>query len=128
MVLKTPQLKSTIAMLPDVKELFNQVRSDETCIGMSPRLPPAGVPATLLQVSRSDKDVAFSPTVENIHTGDYPLRMSFYIACRPDRLGELGTVVALLLGDESAAGLEKAGFVPVPAKNRSELCRVFGGK
>jgi hypothetical protein len=43
-------------------------------------------------------------------------------------LGELGTVVALLLGDESAAGLEKAGFVPVPAKNRSELCRVFGGK
>ena len=127
-VLHVPELKSTVALQPSYQELLRRVRVDETCIGLFPRplLDAEGV--QVLLIARSDRDVPFGPTAENIHNGDYPLRLPFFIAFKAERAVELAPVVARLLGDEVAAALEQAGFVAVPGNARFNLRRELGAK
>ncbi len=127
-VLNTPALKSTIVEQADVDELVRKVRVDDTCIGMFPRLLRDTTGVHVLLISRDEKDVPFGPTPENINTGDYALRLPFYVAFNPLRSGEVAPAVNLLLGDAVAAELEKAGFVPVPAKVRAAALRTVAGK
>lgn len=127
-VLRVPQLKTTMSIHPNLDELLLRVRVDDNSIGLFPRLLPDAAGAHVLLVARDDKDVAFGPTPENIHTGDYPLRLPFYIVFKPERAAEISGVVSLLLGDEVAASLAKLGYVPVPANARREALRTLGVK
>lgn len=127
-VLNTPQLKSTILEQESVDELVRKVRTDDTCIGLFPRRPAETGGLQVLLIARDEKDVPFGPSAENIHAGDYALRLPFYVAFSPVRAAELAPVVALLLGDDTAAALEKGGYVAVPANARAELKRTLGAK
>ena len=129
-ILHVPEFKPTVAQQPSSDELLRRVRVDETCIGMFPR-PLAAADAAgvqVLRIARSDRDVPFGPTPENVHTGDYPLRLPFFVVLAPERAGELAPVLDRLLGDEVAAALEQAGFVAVPAAARLHLRRELGAK
>ena len=117
-VLHVPELKPTVAQQPSLAELQRRVRVDETCIGLFPRLLTDSAGVRVLLIARSDRDVPFGPTAENIHNGDYPLRLPFFIALKAERAGELAAVVERLLSDEVAAVLEQAGFVAVPGAAR----------
>ncbi|MBK8476236.1 MAG: hypothetical protein IPL39_07930 [Opitutaceae bacterium] len=127
-VLRVPQLKPTMTVHATLEELVKRVRVDDTSIGLFPRVPADTEGMHVLLVSRDDKDVAFGPTPENIHAGDYPLRLPFYIVFKPTRAAELSGVVGALLGDEVAAGLVKLGYVPVPPNARFEARRSLGSK
>lgn len=127
-VLNTPQLKTTILEQPSVEELLRKVRTDDTCIGLFPRRLADAAGVHVLLIARDEKDVPFGPTPANIHTGDYPLRLPFFIAFNPLRAGELAPVAATLLSDDTAAALEKSGFVAVPANGRAEARRQLGAK
>jgi phosphate transport system substrate-binding protein len=127
-VLTNPVLRSTIMEQTSSDELLRKVRVDDTCIGMFPRLPGDTEGVHVLMLSRDTKDVPFGPTPENINTGDYPLRLPFFIAFDPSRAAELAPAVAALLGDDAAAALEKAGFVAVPANARSATRSALGAK
>jgi ABC-type phosphate transport system substrate-binding protein len=80
-------------------------------------VPPG---ARALEVSRTSAqdDYAYPPTQDSIFFGDYPLRLPFYIVIPKDAPQATRATVAKLLGDDIAAALEKAGFVPVPASER----------
>lgn len=127
-VLRVPQLKPTMSIHSSLEELVKRVRVDDTSLGLFPRLPSDTAGMHLLLVARDDKDVAFGPTPENIHAGDYPLRLPFYIVFKPARAAELSGVVGTLLGEKVADGLVKLGYVPVPANARLEARRTLGAK
>ncbi len=126
--LSKPQLRTTIVEQADPDELVHKLRVDDNCIGLFLRpLPPdAGVNVLLVARTADAKDVPFGPTPENVHTGDYPLRLPFYVAFDRTRIAELRPVLAQLYGDEAAQVLEQAGFVPVPANARTEIRRSLG--
>lgn len=127
-VLKNPVFSTTILKLSTADELRLRVRVDSNCIGMFPGLLRDTAGLHVLLVSRDGADVPFGPTPENIHTGDYPVRLPFYIAFNPLRTAELQPVVAALLGDNVAASLEKEGFVAVPENARSAAIRGLAEK
>ena len=87
------------------------------------RRPADAAGVHLLLVSRRDNEAAFSPTPENIHAGDYPLRLPFCIVFRPEKTAVLLPMLRFLLGDEVAANLAAAEFVPVPANARKQVLR-----
>ncbi|HLP01308.1 MAG TPA: hypothetical protein VK163_04730 [Opitutaceae bacterium] len=123
-----PQLRSTILDQPDADELVRKLRVDDNCIGMFLRPLPAdaGVNVLLVAKTAGAKDVPFGPTPENVHTGDYPLRLPFYVAFDRARIAELRPALVLLLDDEMAKILENAGLVAVPVNARAEIRRGLG--
>jgi len=127
-VLRVPQLKTTMGIHPNLDELVRRVRVDDTTIALFPCLPTDTAGLHVLLVARDDKDVAFGPTPENIHTGDYPIRLPFYIVFKPERAAELVGVVNTLLDEPVAVELTKLGYVPVPANFRREAQRTLGAK
>jgi phosphate transport system substrate-binding protein len=124
--LTKPQLRTTIVELPNADELVRKLRVDDNCIGLFLRPLPESAGVNVLSVARTPKDVPFGPTPGNVHTGDYPLRLPFYVAVDRERAAELRSTLFFLLGDETAGVLEKAGFVAVPANARTESRRSLG--
>ena len=122
-VLTNPVFSTTVLKLSTDEELKLRVRVDTNCIGMFPGVLRETAGVHVLLVSRDASDVPFGPTPENIHNGDYPVRLPFYIAFSPLRSAELRPVVAALLGDAVAVSLEKAGFVAVPEGARNAAIR-----
>jgi phosphate transport system substrate-binding protein len=127
-VLTNPSFSTTVFKLPTVDELRLKVLIDDNCIGMFPGVLHDTAGLHVLLVSRDAKDVPFGPTPENIHSGDYPIRLPFYIAFDASRAQRLGAVLEALLGDEVAAALDGAGFVAVPANARRGALRSVGAK
>jgi len=127
-VLRNPEFGSTVSRVASVDELLQKVRIDENCIGLFPGLLRDTNGVHVLLVSRDAADVPFGPTPENIHAGDYPVRLPFYIVFNPLRAAELRPVVTALLGDAVAASIEKTGFVAVPEVARSAAIRELASK
>lgn len=126
--LNVPQLKPTILVQPSSAEMLRRVRVDDTCIGFFPRPLRDTAGVHVLLVARNDQDVPFGPTPENVHNGDYPLRLPFYLVFAPKDAAALAPLLDHLLGDTVAAALEAAGFVAVPANARHELLRTLGAR
>lgn len=127
-VLTNPVFSTTVLKLSTVEELKLRVRIDTNCIGLFPGVLRDSAGLHVLLVSRDAADVPFGPTPENIHTGDYSVRLPFYIAFNPQRTAELLPVVGALLGDDVAVSLETAGFVAVPENARRALIRGLAAK
>lgn len=127
-VLTNPMFSTTVLKLPSLGELLKKVRIEDACIGMFPGLLRDAAGVHVLLVSRDATDVPFGPTPENIHNGDYPVRLPFYIVFDPLRTAELARAVTALLGDDVAAALDRTGFVAVPETARSATIRELGAK
>ncbi len=124
--LQVPQLGTTVTVHSNVAEMLRRVQIDDMTIGLFPYPPGETRSIHVLLIARSEREVPFGPTPENVHNGDYPLRLPFYLAFKPERAAELAPLLGVLLGDETAAALAKGGFFPVPANARLELRRGLG--
>jgi hypothetical protein len=88
--------------------------------GAAPRLDEGG--ANVLRVSRGDENVAFGPTPENVHAGDYPLRLTLWLAVRPEFQSAGGLdLVRFLLDDEVARRISCAQVLPLTRPVREQL-------
>lgn len=77
----------------------------------------------IVAVAMADGEPAFTPTPDNIHAGDYPLRLPFRAVFRRESARELRPILRFLLGDELAAVFSRAGMVPLapPARHHQRL-------
>lgn len=61
---------------------------------------------------------AYLPTPENIHAGDYPLRLPIVLHVRKERARGLRPALAWLCSEEAADILKQRGLHPAPAEAR----------
>ncbi len=117
--LRVPKLKSSVMRYDDFAELKVQVSTPEGGLAVLPYVPPAGSGLRALLVAKGEGEPAFGPTPENIHAGDYPLRLPVYVVYREESAAKLGVLLAFLWSDEVAQSLAKNRVVmPVPTSGR----------
>jgi phosphate transport system substrate-binding protein len=72
-----------------------------------------------LLIAKGEGDPAFGPTTENIHAGDYPLRITLYVAYRAENAEKLAALLPFFWSDEAKGALTQgASLVVVPTAAR----------
>ncbi len=110
---------------PDVRqgltpEAAAQLAASRSDILLLIAQPPAGV-GRILPVAdgREGRPTsAYLPTPENVHAGDYPLRLPIVLHVRKDRARVLRPALAWLCSDEAADILRQRGLHPAPVEAR----------
>lgn len=121
-VLSNSQLRSSVRRLSDQAEIALIFNGDLGAIVVTDRLPAADSQAKAMPLSLGGENhFAFGPTEQNIHYGEYPLRVGFYLRFNAENRDAVKAIVALLLGNSSAERLTSAGFIPVPEVQRKRL-------
>ncbi len=119
-VLSAPSFRPTVGVQPGLAETLTRIRGDEGGIAILPSLPVNQPRLKTLLVARGAQDVAFGPSPDNIHTGDYPIRLPVYLVFRKDGAKALQGTLRYLLSEESVPLWEKAQLVPLPIQVRNQ--------
>lgn len=119
-VLGTPALRPTVAVQSTLSESLARIRGEEGGVAVLPLLPAGESRLKTLLVARGAQDVAFGPTPENIHSGDYPIRLPVYLVFRKDAAKRLQTTLRYLLSEDAVPLWESAQLVPLPVQARNQ--------
>ncbi len=120
-VLRNPRLRGGVAYLNSVDELLAMVDESTAAIALLPRTPPPGSPVQTVALARDDGDIAFGPSAENVHNGDYPIRLPVYLVFPADAGDRVRELLLFLTGDEVAEIVRESGLMPLPGSARNRL-------
>jgi len=110
--LRGGQMKTTVASMK-VPEVEGVLLSDAAAIAILPRLPKSDKVKALMISSEVDGP-AFSPTDDNVHYGDYPIRLAFYVVYKKRYEARAQEVLRVMLGDDLAASLRDNNLFALP--------------
>lgn len=106
-------------------ELVSYFSGDSSVVALAAVLPAGESGLKVLRVSVDAKTTAYAPTVENLDTGKYPLRLPLRAVFRREATGTVLPLLRFLAGPEGEVQLDRAGLVPsAPERRRAELERV----
>jgi hypothetical protein len=125
-VLKSPRLKGLVVTGAGSAAILARLREDESALGILPSMPADMSGLKAVPVSLNTGGIPFGPTPENIHAGDYPMRMILAVSTARDAHSGAVAGRRVLLADGVAQALAGHGFVPVPAGARSRLSVAVG--
>ena len=94
--------------------------NDVAAIGILP-INPQNKYIKVLSVAKDQDSPAFEPSYDNIHYGDYPFRLSFFIVLLKSEVPNLAHLVEAFLSDSVASALSTSHFVPIPYNVRQQL-------
>jgi ABC-type phosphate transport system substrate-binding protein len=118
--LTAPALRPTVGVQSSLAECIERIRGDEGGMAVLPLLPAKQSRLKTLLVARGAQDVAFGPTPDNIHSGDYPIRLPVYLVFKKDAAKRLQPVLRYLLSEEATGLWENAQLVPLPVQVRNQ--------
>ncbi|MFU8847372.1 MAG: PstS family phosphate ABC transporter substrate-binding protein [Opitutales bacterium] len=118
-VLSGRTLKPSVAVLRD-SEIEGAIASNINSIGILSSLPK-NKNLKVLMLSEGPNRTAYGPTPENIHMGDYPIRLNFYIAYNPRDEEKVRPLVRALFSEEIAGVLSKNNLFPLPVTVRNQF-------
>ena len=113
------KLRSTVNLLKNNAAL-SIISNDVAAIAILP-MNPEDKYIKVLSVAKDQDSPAFEPSDDNIHFGDYPFRLSFYIVLLKSEVPNLAYIVEALLSDSVAEVLSASHFVPIPYNVRQQL-------
>ena len=120
-VLGEGKLRGVVAVQSSAGALLRKLETDAGGIALIAARPADLKKIRVLPVTRADRDIAFSPTPENVHTGDYPLRLPVWLVVRREAAREQLNFLRFLLSDDVAPLLDRAGLVTLPLPARNQL-------
>ena len=107
-------MKPSVSVVKDT-EIEDLIGFDAASIGILSRMPEnSSIKALMISSSGDTYAPAFGPTDENIHYGDYPIKLSFYIMYNPRDGVKLRSTIRELLSDEVASRLRANDFIALP--------------
>lgn len=118
-VLRSGTLRSSVAIVRD-DEVENLLLSDAASIAVMTR-PPKDRKLKTVMISGAGTGPAFGPTEDNVHYGDYPIRLAYYVAYHPRDDERLKPVLRTLLSDEVAEALRADNVYALPDTVRRKL-------
>ena len=116
-VLHGRAFKSSVARYATRTELRNRLGPDSRAIAVA----PARIDDPMLKVvsvALRAGEPAFLPTLENVHSGDYPLRLPLRLVCRRESLERIRPLLRHFFSDDVAAQLVLADILPLPVSAR----------
>lgn len=120
-VFKEGEMKPGVAMVKS-NEVVDLVGDDAASIAILSQMPESGNVKVLMVSTGEGYDApAFGPTDDNVHYGDYPIRLAFYIAYSKRDQGKLRAIVRLLLEDDVANRLRENHILALPDTVRRKL-------
>ena len=125
LVLGAGALKSQVEFYRAPEDLVRQLAGESRVMALAGALPPGAVQARVLAVAVHEGEPAFAPTAENLDSGDYPLRLPLRVVFSKENLLRVAPVVRILMSDESAVQLERAGLAALPSNARHRELRAF---
>ncbi len=118
-VLRGGQMKASVAEVKD-SEVEGLLMTDAASIAILPRLPESEKIKALMISGESDGP-AFGPTDDNVHYGDYPIRLPFYVVYSERNDAKVQKVLRVLLSDEIAKELRANNLFALPDTVRRKL-------
>jgi len=118
-VFKGGSMKASVAMVKDA-EIEDLLRSDAASIAILSRMPEKSS-VKVLMVSDGNCAPAFGPSDDNVHYGDYPIRLAFYIIYDSRDEAKLRPVIRELLNDAVAENLRDNNLIALPDTVRRKL-------
>jgi hypothetical protein len=112
-------MKTTVAEVKD-SEIEELLRSDAASIAILPRMP-ASKQVKALMISSEANGPAFGPTEDNVHYGDYPIRLAFYIVYNARDKARVQELHRVLMSDEIADALRNHYLYALPDTVRRKL-------
>lgn len=112
-------MKPSVAMVQS-DEVSGMVEADAASIAVFSRPPQSGQ-LKVLMLSFGEDAPAFGPSEDNIHYGDYPVRLPFYIAFNARDEAKVNGLVRVLLDDAVATALAENGLFPLPETVRRQF-------
>ncbi len=113
-IFKGGGLKPNVSMVKDA-EIEDLIGSDAASIAILSRMPENSNIKVLMVSSGGDTYApAFGPTDDNVHYGDYPIRLPFYILYNARDDVKLRSTIRELLNDEVATSLRANDFIALP--------------
>jgi phosphate transport system substrate-binding protein len=102
---------SSCQTLPGTAAIVNAVKKDKYGIGYGGAAYAEGVKHC--KVKKTDKDVAYMPTTENIKNGKYPISRYLYMYLKSKPTGELKAFIDWILSAEGQKMVVEVGYFPV---------------
>jgi phosphate transport system substrate-binding protein len=123
LALDQKNLRGSVHVLNTPDEVFSAVKNSPLAIGLCGYDPGPPFKVLLLSsdktVTSSTSQTAVAPTPENIFSGEYPLRLPFYLVYNPANKTALLPFLRLVLSDAYAARLREAHFIPLTDTERN---------
>ena len=119
-VLPNGALKTSVDVVRE-NEVHDILNADPAAIAILSRVPSDNVDSKVLLLSSSEDSPAYGPTVDNIHFGDYPVRLTFLIVGSDLDNSQKGEILRILWSEEMAAILSDSGIFPLPETVRLKL-------
>ena len=120
LILQDRPLKSPLGRYTSAADLAFRLEGDGRVLALAAALPAQVAGLKLLPVAVRAEDPAFSPTPENLQSGDYPLRLALRVVFRRTAALRVLPVVSFILSEEVARVLERAELVPAPMSVRRQ--------
>lgn len=121
LALRVPRIKSSVMRHQLVETLKDKLAAEEGGLAILPE-DPADAELRVLAVARADGEPAYTPSRENIHTGDYPLRTPLFLVYRHESAPALQRLLVFLWSEDAARSVMQGSHcVPVPASARPAL-------
>ena len=118
-VLNQVALKSAVSFL-SASDALKVLSTDVTAIGLLERSPKDSSVKTLM-ISMSASKPAYGPSVDNVHYGDYPIRLPYYIVFKKTDSEKVNVLLRHLLSNNFASSLKDEGIFTLPDAVRSQF-------
>lgn len=115
-VLDSGSLKPNVTRVDSNLQLMELVSSDSGALAVTNRMI-LSEKIRALAVS-GESEFAFGPTPENVHYGEYPLSLTYYLVFPRSQQDNLRPLLRVFFSNEQAQAFGKQGFVALPENVR----------
>lgn len=119
-VLNDSAFKGSIERHESTEETIDRMMDEDGGLAIVPWVPQEVAKTKVLLVASDSDQVAFGPTPQNIHAGDYPLRAPVRLIFARSRAAELLDWLRFWYSDEMAEALGAVGVVGLPVAARNQ--------
>jgi len=118
-VFKGTAMKQNVTMIKDT-EVEEQIITNPASIAITSGLPKSNEVKAIM-ISEQNGSPAFGPSEDNVHYGDYPIRLAFYVVFNKRDEAKLKPILRVLLGDDVATSLRENNLFALPDTIRRKL-------
>ncbi len=114
------ELKPTVNLIDDPAQAAVRISTEEGGMAILPVPPKDELGLKALLIARAAGETAYGPTPDNLHNGDYPLRLPLFIVFKKEDTAKLSILLRHLLSEDMVPVWQEAGVVALPVQARNQ--------